>query len=103
MVERPTYNAQILTVAMQISGRAEPVGPWLDFLNNRDKIGLSVRDAHLASLVTGAAPVDRPQVFMNHNLISLLVVTDPGVRDSIPMVKNIVMVILHIGPVICRC
>jgi hypothetical protein len=102
MFERPIFGAQILTVAMQIAGRAEPIGPWLDFLNSRDKINMSVRDARLVPLVAGAAPVERPQIFMNRNLISLLVLTDSGVRDSINMMKNTVTAILHIGPVICR-
>jgi hypothetical protein len=102
MIERPTFSAQILTVAMQLAGRAEPIGPWLDFLNSRDKINMSMRDARVVPLVAGAAPVDRPQIFMNRNLISLMVLTDPGVRDSINMMKNTALAIFHIGPVICR-
>ena len=102
MFERPIFGAQILTVAMQIAGRAEPIGPWLDFLNSRDKVTMAVRDARLVPLITGAAPVERPQVFANRNLISLIVLTDPGVRDSVNMMKNVVTAILHIGPVICR-
>ena len=102
MIERPVFNSQIITATTQMIGKAEPVGPWLSFLNNRDKFNLLMRDARIMSLTAGVAPVDRPEIFVNRNLASMVVLLDAGVRDSMQMMRNVIMAIMHIGPIICR-
>lgn len=102
MPDRPRFDAQILTPALQVTGQAEPVGPWLDFLNNREKLNFTVFNARFMLIGLAGVPVDRPQLFMNRNQVSLIALLGTGVRDNITMVRNSVMSIIHVGPVVCR-
>jgi hypothetical protein len=102
MPDRPRFDAHILTPTLQVTGQAEPVGPWLDFLNNRDKHTFTVHHARVMSIGVAAAPVDRPQLFMIRDQVSMIALLGSSARDGITMVRNSVMAIIHIGPIVCR-
>ena len=60
---RPRYEATVITTAFQITGQIEPIGPWLDFLNAKDKITLPVYNAHILTIGTSVGPApEKPQV-----------------------------------------
>ena len=70
---RPRYEATVITTAFQITGQIEPFGPWLDYLNTRDKIAVPVYNAHILAIGTavGTAP-EKPQVYVNCQDIYLI-------------------------------
>jgi hypothetical protein len=101
---RPRYEATVITTAFQIAGEIEPIGPWLDFLNIRDKIVLPVYNAHMLLMGTpaGSAPQPKPQVYVNRHDVCLIYLPDRSSHQSVHMLRNAQIAIAHIGPVICR-
>ena len=53
-LSRPRYEVTVVTTAFQITGQIEPIGPWLDFLNAKDKFTLPVHNAHVLAIGTSA-------------------------------------------------
>lgn len=100
---RPRYEAMVITTAFQITGHIEPIGPWLDYLNAKDKITLLVHNAHIHAIGTsvGSAP-EKPQVYVNRHEICFVYLPDRNSHQSVHMLKNVQAAIAHIGPVICR-
>ena len=99
---RPRYNATVVTTRFEIAGQIEPIGPWLDFLNSRDKHGLPVYNAHLMPIGAVAPATERPVVYVNLADICLIHLPDRASHETVHMFKNVQTAISHIGPVICR-
>ena len=100
---RPRYDATVITTAFQITGQIEPIGPWLDFLNARDKVILPVYHAHLLAIGTSVGPApEKPQVYVNHHDICFIHLPDRNSHQTVHMLRNVQTAIAHIGPVICR-
>ena len=100
---RPRYEATVITTAFQITGQIEPIGPWLDFLNAKDKITLPVYNAHLLAIGTSVGPApEKPQVFVNRHDICFIYLPDRNSHQTVHMLRNVQTAIAHIGPVICR-
>lgn len=100
---RPRYEATVITTAFQITGQIEPIGPWLDYLNAKDKITVPIYHARMLAIGTsaGSAP-EQPQVIVNRNHICLIYLPDRSSHQTVHMLKNVQTAIAHIGPVICR-
>ncbi len=100
---RPRYDAVVITTAFQITGQLEPIGPWLDFLNAKDKLTLPVYNAHILAIGTSVGPApEKPQVFVNRSEVCFIYLPDRAAHQSVNMLKNVQIAIAHIGPVICR-
>lgn len=100
---RPRYEAVIVTPEFQVSGQVEPIGPWLDFLNAKDKITLPVYNAHILAIGISVGPApEKPQVYVNRNEICFIYLPDRASHQSVYMLKNVQTAVAHIGPVICR-
>ena len=100
---RPRYEATVITTTFQITGQIEPIGPWLDYLNAKDKITVPIYHARMLAIGTAAGPVpEQPQVMVNRNHICLIYLPDRNSHQTVHMLKNVQTAISHIGPVICR-
>jgi hypothetical protein len=100
---RPRYEAMVITTAFQITGQIEPIGPWLDFLNAKDKLTLPVYNAHILAIGTSVGPApEKPQVMVNRHDICFIDLPDRNSHQTVHMLKNVQTAIAHIGPVICR-
>jgi len=100
---RPSYAATVITSDFEIIGQIEPIGPWLDYLNARDKYTLPVKNARLLPIgaAAGNAP-EKPQVFVNRADICFIYLPDRTAHQAVHMLRNVQAAIAHIGPVICR-
>ena len=100
---RPRFEATVITASFQITGQIEPIGPWLDFLNARDKLTLPVYNAHLLAIGASVGPaLEKPQVMVNRHDICFIYLPDRNSHQTVHMLRNIQTAIAHIGPVICR-
>ena len=100
---RPRYEATVITTAFQITGQIEPIGPWLDYLNAKDKITVPIYNAHMLAIGTSVGPApEKPQVYVNRHDICFIHLPDRNSHQTVHMLKNAQAVIAHIGPVICR-
>lgn len=100
---RPRFAATVLLPGYQITGQIEPIGPWLDWLNARDKYTLPVQAARVYPL--DGAPVattERAVVHLNRADVRLIHLPERAAGDSVHMLRNAQAAILHLGPVICR-
>jgi hypothetical protein len=102
-LSRPRCRATVVTTAFQITGQIEPIGPWLDFLNAKDKFTLPVHNAHVLAIGASAGPApEKPQIFVNRHEVCFIYLPDPNSHQTVHMLRNIQTAIAHIGPVICR-
>jgi hypothetical protein len=100
---RPRYEATVITTAFEITGQIEPIGPWLDFLNAKDKLTLPVYSARILAIGTSVGPApEKPQVYVNLHDICFIHLPDRNAHQSVHMLRNVQPAIAHIGPVICR-
>ncbi len=100
---RPRFAATVMVPGFELSGQIEPIGPWLDFLNARDKYTLPMY--HTRVLPIGAAPgstSERAQVFVQRFEVQLIYLPDRAAHETIYMLKNAQAAICHTGPLICR-
>ncbi len=102
-VSRARYSATLITPAFEIVGQLEPVGPWLDWLNSKDKFTLPIYNARFMPLgAAQASGAERPQIFVYRSDICLIYLPDPASHAAISMLKNMQSAVSHIGPVVCR-
>lgn len=101
-IRRLSYQVDILSPDLRISGRVEPIGPWIDFLNNPDRHTLLVSDAHVCPLGNGNHAFDQAQVVVNKHNICIIVVLDENAHEAFQLLRNTKRAISHIGPYICR-
>ena len=100
---RPRYDAVIITQGFQVTGQIEPIGPWLDFLNSKDKFTLPVYNARLMAIGVSVGPApEKPQLMLNRNDVILIYLPDKNSHQSVNMLRNVQSAIAHIGPVVCR-
>jgi hypothetical protein len=100
---RPRYEAMVITTEFQIIGQIEPIGPWLDFLNAKDKITLPVYNAHILAIGTSVGPApEKSQVMVNRHDVCFIYLPDRNSHQTVHMLRNVQTAIAHIGPVICR-
>jgi hypothetical protein len=100
---RQRYEATVITPEFQVIGQIEPIGPWLDFLNSRDKISLPVYNAHMLLIGTSVGPASKKsQVYVNLRDVCFIYLPDRDSHQTVHMLKNARLAIAHIGPVICR-
>ena len=102
---RPRFAATILTPAYHITGYLEPIGPWLDWLNARDKITLPVQGARfqpLGGAPAAASPAERAVIHLSRADVGVIHLPERAAAESVHMLRNVQAAILHIGPVICR-
>ena len=100
---RPRYEATVITTAFQITGQIEPIGPWLDYLNARDRIALPIYNARLLAIGTSLGPApEKPLVYVNRHDICFLYLPDHNSHQMVHMLRSVQTAIAHIGPVVCR-
>ena len=100
---RPRFEATVITSSFQITGQIEPIGPWLDFLNARDKITLPVYSAHILAIGTSVGPApEKPQVLVSRHEVCFIYLPDRSSHQTVNMLRNVQTAIAHIGPIICR-
>ena len=100
---RQRYEATVITTSFQIAGQIEPIGPWLDFLNVKDKLTLPVYNAHILAIGTSLGPApEKPLVLVNRHDICFIYLPDRNSHQTVHMLRNVQTAIAHIGPVICR-
>lgn len=54
-IMRPRFNVVVVLPTFEMTGAIEPIGPWLDFMNSRDKHVITVYAARVAP-IGAAAP-----------------------------------------------
>lgn len=100
---RTRYATTILLPTLEISGQLEPIGPWLDFLNSRDKYTLPVYAARVMPFnVTTTTHAERPVVHLNRADVAVIHLPDRAAHEAVHMLRNVHLTILHIGPLVCR-
>jgi hypothetical protein len=101
-IKRPRYNATVVLPGFEVIGQIEPIGPWVDFLNSKDKHVLPVLSARLLSVGGAATTPERPQVYLTRNEVLLLHLPDPASHSTVHMIKNMQSAIVHAGPLVIR-
>lgn len=102
-IARARYEAVIITSGFEVTGQIEPIGPWLDFLNSKDKYTLPVYNAHIMAIGTSVGPTpEKPTVLLHRNDVALIYLPDKAAHQTVHMLRNVQPAIAHIGPVICR-
>jgi hypothetical protein len=100
---RSRFNATVILPTFEISGQMEPIGPWLDFLNNRDKTIITLYSAHVMPIGASTAPSpEQPHVHVNRAELCVIYLPDRVAHESVYMLKNVQTAIVHIGPIVCR-
>ena len=101
---RPRFDATVITTTgFEVTGQLEPIGPWIDFLNTKDKYTLPIYNACILAIGTSVGPApEKPLVLMNRADICMIYLPDRNSHQSVNMLRNTVAAIAHIGPVICR-
>lgn len=102
-IMRPRFNVVVVLPTLEITGGIEPIGPWLDFMNSRDKHVITVHTARVTPIgAAGPAGPEQPQVLVNRDEICLIYLPDRAAHESVHMLKNVHMAIAHVGPIVCR-
>ena len=101
-INRPRFNATVVLPGFEVIGQIEPIGPWVDFLNSKDKHVLPVYAARVLSAGGAATTPERPQVYVGRDEVLLLHLPDRASHSTVHMLKNMQAAILHAGPLIIR-
>ena len=101
-IQRPRYAVQVILPTYQVIGQAEPIGPWLDYLNVVDKHLLTLHDARVLPVGSAATAATRPEVSINRAEACLIILTERAAHASVFMHKHTELAITHLGPIICR-
>ena len=102
-IRRRSYQVDVLSPHLRISGRIEPIGPWIDYLNSPDRHTLLVTAAHVCPLGdANGHGFDQERVIINKHDVCLIVVLDEDARDGIQLMRNSQRAISHVGPYVCR-
>jgi len=100
---RPSYAATVISPEFQTIGQIEPIGPWLDYLNAKDKYTLPLKNARFMPIGAAAGNTpEKPQVFVNRVDVCFIYLPDRAAHQSVNMLRNVQIAIAHIGPIICR-
>ncbi len=102
-VLHPRFNATFILPTFEIIGKIEPLGPWLDFLNNRGKTIITLYGARVMPIGASTPPgPEQPQVHVNGAELCVIHLPDRAAIESVYMLKNVQTAIAHIGPIVCR-
>ncbi len=100
---RPSYAATVITPDFEIIGQIEPIGPWLDYLNAKDKYTLPVKNARVLPFGTAASNTpDKPVVFVNRLDVCFIYLPDRAAHQTVNMLRNVQPAIAHLGPFVGR-
>ena len=101
-INRPRYNATVVLSGFEVIGQIEPIGPWVDFLNSKDKHVLPVYAARVLSVGGAATAPERPQVCVGRDEVLVLHLPDRASHSTVHMLKNVQAAIMHTGPLVVR-
>lgn len=101
-INRPRYNATVVLPGFEIVGQIEPIGPWIDFLNSKEKHVVPVYAARVLPFGSTATTPERPQVFVSRSEVLLLHLPDRASHSTVYMLKNMQSAIVHAGPLVIR-
>jgi hypothetical protein len=101
-ITRQRYNATVVLPGFEVIGQIEPIGPWTDFLNSKDKYVLPVLSARVLPFGGAATTPERPQAHVSRNEVLLLYLPDRASHSTVYMLKTILLAILHAGPLVIR-
>jgi hypothetical protein len=101
-LNRPRHNATVVLPGFEIIGQIEPIGPWIDFLNSKDKYVLPMRPARVLPVGGAATAPEHPQVFIRRAEVLLLYLPDRASHSTVHMLKNVQAAIAHAGPLVIR-
>jgi hypothetical protein len=101
-IRRPRYNATVVVPGFEIVGQIEPIGPWIDFLNSKDKHILPMYAARVLPIGGAATTPERSQVYVSRADILLLHLPDRASHSTVHMLKNVQAAIVHAGPLVIR-
>jgi hypothetical protein len=101
-INRPRFNATVVLPGFEVVGQIEPIGPWIDFLNSKDKHVLPVYTARVLPFGGAATAPERPQVYVSRTEVLLLHLPDRAAHSTVYMLKNVQSAIAHAGPLVIR-
>ena len=77
-ITSPLFNSTLVLPGFEVVGQIEPIGPWIDFLNSKDKHVLPVYTARVLPIGGAATTPERAQVFVSRSEVLLLHLPDPS-------------------------
>ena len=101
-ISRPRYATTIILPGFEVIGQIEPIGPWVDFLNGKDKYVLPIYAARALPFGGAATTPERPQVYVCRSDVLLLNLPDRASHSTVHMLKNVHSAIVHTGPLVIR-
>jgi hypothetical protein len=101
-INRPRFNASLVLPGFEVTGKIEPIGPWIDFLNSKDKHVLPVYTARVLPIGGAATTPEHAQVYVSRNDVLLLHLPDRAAHSTVYMLKNVQSAIVHAGPLVIR-
>jgi hypothetical protein len=101
-INRPRFNANVVLPGFEVIGQIEPIGPWIDFLNSKDKHVLPMYTARVLPFGGAATTPERPQVYVGRQEVLLLHLPDRASHSTVYMLKNVQSAIVHAGPLVIR-
>ena len=101
-IKRPRFNASVVLPGFQVTGQIEPIGPWIDFLNGKDKHVLPMYAARVLPVGGAATTPERAQVYVSRSEVLLLHLPDRASHSTVYMLKNVQSAIVHAGPLVIR-
>jgi hypothetical protein len=96
------FSATVVLPGFEIVGQIEPIGPWIDFLNSKDKHVLPVHAARVLPFGGAATTPERPQVYVRRADVLLVHLPDRASHATVHMLKNVQSAIAHAGPLVIR-
>ena len=101
-INRPRFSATVVQPGFEVVGQIEPIGPWIDFLNSKDKHVLPMYAARVLPFGGAANTPEHAQVFVSRSEVLLLNLPDRASHSTVYMLKNVRSAILHAGPLVIR-
>ena len=96
------YSANVVLPGFEVVGQIEPIGPWIDFLNSKDKHVLPMYAARVLPIGGAATTPERPQVLVSRAEVLLLHLPDRASHSTVYMLKSTLPAIVHVGPLVIR-
>jgi hypothetical protein len=97
------YPVQVLTTAFYIEGGLEPIGPIINFLNDKDRQFFVFLDATVTPLTPGPmGAVTRSQIIVPKKDVIALYLDGPNVRSNVQLLRRVERCIMYLPPFVCR-
>jgi hypothetical protein len=97
------YPAQVLTTAFHIQGGIEPIGPILDFVNDKDRQFFVFFDTTVSLLTPGPmGQVTRSQLIVPKTNVVAIYIDNAAARSSVQLLKRVERCILYLPNLVCR-